>query len=247
MNPILILNLLLNTASAEPSSICDSTHFKVGIDVGHSSEKSGARSASGLKEYDFNLKLANVLLNQLHGLGYKNAFIIDQKGKSLGLGRRVRLAEKKGATILLSVHHDSVQPQFLKKWMVNGQEERMTREFSGFSLFVSARSGDYKNSLQLAEHIGDSLTSAGFSPSPHHAEAIPGENRPFLNPELGVYRYDGLGILRRAKIPAVLFEAGVIVNPDEESKLLDSEYQRKMAQNISKGLLKFCRLKSDSD
>ena len=55
--------------------------------------------------------------------------------------------------------------------------------------------------------------AAGEKPSLYHAEPIAGENRPLLDRRLGVHRFDGLAVLKTATMPAVLVEAGVIVNP----------------------------------
>ena len=50
----------------------------------------------------------------------------------------------------------------------------------------------------------------------HHAEPIGGENRALLDARCGVYQYDDLVVLKDFRSPAVLFEAAVVVNSDEE-------------------------------
>ena len=86
------------------------------------------------------------------------------------------------------------------------------REFAGFSIFVSQRNPRYEESLRCAKAIGEALVAAGEKPSLYHAEPIAGENRPLLDRRLGVHRFDGLAVLKTATMPAVLVEAGVIVN-----------------------------------
>ena len=44
--------------------------------------------------------------------------------------------------------------------------------------------------------------------------------RPLLNKETGVYRYDELIVLRKTRMAAVLLEAGSIINRDEELKMV---------------------------
>ena len=46
---------------------------------------------------------------------------------------------------------------------------------------------------------------------------------PLLNKETGVYSYDQLIVLRKTRMPAVLLEAGSIINRDEELKMDSAE------------------------
>ncbi len=50
-----------------------------------------------------------------------------------------------------------------------------------------------------------------------------------------------LMVLRAGNAPAVLVECGFISNPDEEAKLRDSRYQKKLAKAIADGLEAYCR------
>ena len=51
-----------------------------------------------------------------------------------------------------------------------------------------------------------------------------------------VHYYDNLVVLYRTTLPAVLFEAGVIKNRDEELMLLDADRQARMADGIATGI-----------
>lgn len=50
---------------------------------------------------------------------------------------------------------------------------------------------------------------------------------------------EGILLLKETKIPAVIVECGFLSNPEEEKLLQDEEYQEKMAQAITEGILKF--------
>ncbi|MGB6009633.1 N-acetylmuramoyl-L-alanine amidase family protein, partial [Castellaniella sp.] len=131
------------------------------------------------------------------------------------------------ADLLISIHHDSVQAKYLRA----GRQA----EFAGYSIFVSALNPRPAQSLQCARRIGERLRAAGEHPSGYHAEPIEGENRPFVDRRLGIHRYDGLAVLRTAPMPAILIEAGVIINPREETRLGQPGTITRLARAIARG------------
>jgi len=76
----------------------------------------------------------------------------------------------------------------------------------------------------------------GFTPSLYHADRQYGENRPFADKDNGVHYFDNLAIVRRSQVPAVLFEAGVIVNRDEELRMRDPTVRAKIANAVADGV-----------
>ena len=64
-----------------------------------------------------------------------------------------------------------------------------------------------------------------------------GENRPFADELNGVHYYDNLTVARSAAMPALLVEAGVIVNPADEARLRDPLLRARMARAIASGVL----------
>lgn len=61
-----------------------------------------------------------------------------------------------------------------------------------------------------------------------------------LDPKIGLYRFDDLVVLRSATMPAVLLEAGVIVNRQEELRLQDPVLMRRMADAIASSVQRYC-------
>jgi N-acetylmuramoyl-L-alanine amidase len=55
-----------------------------------------------------------------------------------------------------------------------------------------------------------------------------------------VYRYEDLVVLRNTRAPAVLLEAGVIVNRDEEALLSSASYQALVSEAVAAAILAFC-------
>jgi N-acetylmuramoyl-L-alanine amidase len=82
------------------------------------------------------------------------------------------------ARLLVSIHHDSVQPHYLETWEFEGEDRHYSDRFSGYALFVSRDNLFPAESLRCASTIGAALQARGYPPSYYHAEPIPGENRP---------------------------------------------------------------------
>jgi N-acetylmuramoyl-L-alanine amidase len=80
------------------------------------------------------------------------------------------------------------------------------------------------------------MRRAGFTASRYHADPIVGENRPFADEENGVHYFDNLAVLKTAGIPALLFEAGVLVNRDEELRMRDPAVREKIVKAIVGGI-----------
>ena len=61
-----------------------------------------------------------------------------------------------------------------------------------------------------------------------------------VDEEAGVYRYDHLIVLHSAHMPAVLLEAGSIVNRQEELELTTPERRLIVAEAVSAAVEEFC-------
>ena len=206
----------------------------VAVDVGHSLAKPGAISARGRAEFEFNLDLARDIAAALDqaGLGVR---LIGADGKMEHLSDRTRAAS--GTDFFLAVHHDSTQPHFLEDWEYGGESRKFAGErFAGFSLFVSRLDPRLEQSLACASAIGAELLKAGFARSLYHADPVEREFKSFADRANGVHYYDNLVVLKTAFSPAVLFEAGVILNRDEELRMMDPAVRRAIAGGIADGL-----------
>ena len=192
------------------------------VDVGHSAQAPGARSAYGRPEYGFNAQLARLLVPALRDRG------MDARLREGHATLTERTAGTAGADLFVSVHHDSIQ----QAWIDQGRQA----EFSGFSVFVSNKNPAMEKSLACARWVGRALVAAGERPSLYHATPIPGENRPFLDKPHGVHRYDNLVVLKTSRAPAILVEAGVIVNPHEDRRLGEPATAQRLAAAMADGI-----------
>jgi len=210
------------------------------IDIGHTPEKPGATSARGAPEHAFNRRFAIELRQALAEQTRYRVELAYGGRQDLDVHRRAKIIEGLTSGVLLSIHHDSVQPKYLQSWDHDGGKQRYSDRFSGFSLFVSGLAPAFIESAALGQTIGQQLVDAGFAPSLHHAEPIPGERRPLINAGIGLYRYDALAVLRYARVPAVLIELGIIVNRRDEERLGDAAYRKRLQGAIVAAMRRFC-------
>jgi N-acetylmuramoyl-L-alanine amidase len=196
---------------------------EVAVDVGHYAAEPGVISASGRAEFEYNRDLALDVKAELERAGLQ-VRLIGERGDYAVLHHRTR--DARGADLLVSIHHDSVKERLLPE----------ADKFSGFSLFVSKLNPKAEQSLACASAIGARLRGAGFTPSRYHADPVLGESRPFADEANGVHYYDNLAVARSAPMAAVLVEAGVIVNREEDRTMLDPEVRRRIAAAVAGGV-----------
>ncbi len=218
--PVAVLSLCFAVSTA-----VGATAKEVALDVGHFLEKPGVISVTGVPEFEYNKSLALKVRESLEAAGLR-VRMIGERGDFADLYERTKAA--RGADLFVSIHHDSVQEQYLP----------VADRFAGFSLFVSRDNPQVARSRECASAIGAQLLKAGFTRSLYHADAVLGESRPFADEANGVHYFDNLAVARSATMPALLFEAGVLVNKAEEARLARPETQAVMASAIAQGVVR---------
>jgi hypothetical protein len=77
--------------------------------------------------------------------------------------------------------------------------------------------------------------------SPHHAADVPGEQHALLDAGRGIYQYDRLIVLNSTNSPAVLFEAGIIVNRADELLLASDDRRKVVSDALADAVLEYCK------
>jgi N-acetylmuramoyl-L-alanine amidase len=233
-----------NLSALKPaSSICDRSKFRIVLDVGHTAESEGATSARNVPEFDFNLRLAQRIEEKLKAEGFAEVRLLVTEGKAKpSLFKRVAKANDLNADFFLSIHHDSVPDKLLEDWEFEGKKSHFSDRFSGYSVFVSRNNPDFKTSLAFAELLAKEMKAQGLQYAQQYTQAIMGRyQHPLLNKETGVYSYDQLVVLRTTRMPAVLLEAGSIINRDEELKMESPERQDIVSGAVVAAAKEFCQ------
>jgi N-acetylmuramoyl-L-alanine amidase len=221
---------------------CEPERFKIALDVGHTVENQGATSARGVREYVFNLRLAKDMEKALKDAGFRQTHLFITPGATKAqLFKRVARANALGVDLFVSIHHNDVQERYKeRKWEHEGESRPYSDQFSGHSLFVSRENPRFADSLAFGRLLGIALKEQGLVYTGHHLEDVPGERRQLLDPDAGVFRYDRLVVLMYTKVPALLLEAGIIVNRAEELLLDTPEHRGRIAQAMLAGVSRFC-------
>lgn len=195
------------------------------LDAGHTNQRGGAMSATGIAEHLYNLALTDAIAERLTQNGVR---ILRTGNSAADVSLLSRVRDTGRAKLFISIHHDSMQ----QSWLNEGRQNRL----KGYAIFVSKKNPFWQQSLSCADHLGDDLQQAGERPSLYHATPIKGENRPLLDRGRGIHQFDDLIVLKNAKSPAVLVEAGVIVNPKEAVRLRESVTVNHLADAVATGI-----------
>ena len=230
------------TQHAGNSGSCARSTFRVLIDVGHTATSPGADSARGVPEYEFNLELADVIAQSLHEAGFdKTVRLVTGGSRLTSLFHRVESANNLHGDLFISVHHDSVPDNLKETWQYEGKKHSYSDRFSGYAIFVSNDNADRADSLAFGHSLGQELQKHGLRYTPHYTLPLMGRIcHELIDEEAGVYRYDHLIVLHSAHMPAVLLEAGSIINRQEELELATPERRLIVAEAVTAAVEEFC-------
>jgi N-acetylmuramoyl-L-alanine amidase len=230
---------------AQPSR-CDRSQFRVILDVGHTAEALGAISARNVPEYFFNYRLAAQLERTLIEDGFSRTVLLVTRGPARpSLFDRVARANALSANLLVSIHHDSVPDRLLENWEFEGKKSQFSDRFSGHSIFVSYENRHLNQSLLFGRLLGKELKDRGLQYARQYTQPIMGRyRRKLVAPDVGVYRYDQLIVLKDTRIPAVLLEAGSIINREEELQMNSAERLDLISASLRAAIEMFCNRRS---
>jgi N-acetylmuramoyl-L-alanine amidase len=226
----------------KPSKVaCQPAKFRIALDVGHTAESEGATSSRNVPEFAFNLRLAQRIEEKLKAAFPETRLIVTEGRARPSLFTRVATASRLHANLLLSIHHDSVPNKFLEDWDFDGKKSHFSDRFSGYSVWVSHDNPQFRTSLSFAELIGKQMKAQGLQYAQQYTQAVMGHyQHPLLDKDDGVYSYDELIVLRKSQMPAVLLEAGSIINRDEELKMNSPERQDVISNAVVAAAKDFC-------
>ena len=215
----------------------------IAIDAGHGGQDPGAVGPTGKREKDVTLAMARELARQINATPGMKAYLVRDGDFFIPLPQRARKARANKADMFVSIHADAAENKSARgssvyvlslkgassqraRWLANKENSsdlvggvRLQQVDNTLSsvLLDLAQSGHMKASEDAANHVLDGLKRVGNNHKPNIERA-------------------NFAVLRTSDMPAMLVETAFISNADEERRLVDPAYQRKVASAVLDGV-----------
>ncbi|MEO8365964.1 MAG: N-acetylmuramoyl-L-alanine amidase [Pseudoxanthomonas sp.] len=215
----------------------------IAIDAGHGGQDPGAQGPTGKREKDVVLAVARELARQVNATPGMKAYLVRDGDYFIPLPQRARKARANKADMFVSIHADAAENRSARgssvyvlslkgassqraRWLadkensadlVGGVRLQQVDNTLSSVLLDLAQSGHMKASEDAANHVLDGLKRVGNNHKPNIERA-------------------NFAVLRTSDMPAMLVETAFISNADEERRLIDPAYQRKVAGAVLDGV-----------
>lgn len=215
----------------------------IAIDAGHGGEDPGARGPSGTHEKDVVLSISrklHELINRQRGM---RAVMIREDDYYIRLRERIDKARQHKADLFISIHADAFHDPrvrgssvyVLSKKGASSEAARWLAEQENASDLIGGVSLVDKEDT-LASVLLDLSQTASMEASIDVADRVLGGLKSLGKVHKRRVQAAGFAVLKSPDIPSILIETAYISNPTEEKRLLDSDYQYRLAGAILKGL-----------
>ncbi len=220
----------------------------IAIDAGHGGQDSGAIGKLGAKEKDVVLAIAKCLEKLVNNEPRMEAVLTRDKDEFITLRQRIKLAHNSGADMFISIHADAFHNQHTRGASVYVLSE------SGASSEAVQLLADKENAADLAGGISledkddllasvllDLSQTASLEVSIKVANNVLSSLRRIGSVHKGYVESAAFAVLKSPDIPSLLVETAFISNPYEESKLISTSHQDKLAHAILDGIRSYLR------
>lgn len=186
------------------------------IDAGHGTPDEGAQNSDGLTEAKINLNIALKLQNLLESSG-ATVILTRSNDNAIYDANADSIAEKKVSDIKnrVKIGNSSSADIFVSIHLNKIPQE----QYWGWQTFY--REGD-ESSKNLATYIQNNINKVISNDN----ERVP-------------LKIDNIYIMKNVEIPIALVECGFLSNKKETSKLVQDEYQDKLAWGIYNGIMDY--------
>ncbi|MBU0618356.1 MAG: N-acetylmuramoyl-L-alanine amidase [Planctomycetes bacterium] len=189
---------------------------RICLDPGHGGDahkRAFKRGPTGVREAEFNLRVANYLRALLTEAGAE-VLLTREEDVDLSLAERAAIANEWGADLFISLHHNAI-----------GGKPQVNRTTVWYHNDVDYRPSNLDLARYLCYGLYDSIALPQITGIPLHSDQLMYES--------------GFGILRHADVTAALTESSFFTNPEEEQRLRDPEYNLLEAHGLFIALAKY--------
>jgi N-acetylmuramoyl-L-alanine amidase len=218
----------------------------VAIDAGHGGEDPGARGRGGTYEKHVTLAIARKLKERIDKEKNMRAFLIRDDDYYIPLHMRVAKAQKVRADLLVSIHADAFVRPHARGSSVFALSERGATSAAAGWLAKQENDADMIGGVNLEGKdkylkmtLADLSLSAQISDSLKLARAVLSELGGINTLHKQDVEQAGFAVLKAPDIPSILVETAFISNPEEERKLRNDAYQKKMAEAVFTGIKRY--------
>jgi N-acetylmuramoyl-L-alanine amidase len=203
------------------------------IDAGHGGKDPGSSGANGV-EKDINLAAALTLADQLGKTGRYKVVLTRSTDVYIPLEDRVRVAQRAGADLFISLHSDSGPEPDLKGASVYTLSDKGTQRSARFVtqdnwLMKASLSGDQG----VRDILFDLTQRATRNRSAIFAQTLVSNierSAPMLRHS---HRDAGFMVLLAPDVPAVLLEMGFVSTPEDEARLRDPAARARLMASVA--------------
>ncbi len=218
----------------------------IAIDAGHGGHDPGARGARGSWEKHITLAMARELARQINAEPGLRAVMIRDSDVFIPLERRYQLAREAQADLFISIHADAFHRPTASGSSVFVLSQRGASSEAARWLADQENSADLVGGVSLDDRddtlaavlldLSQSATMRASEDAATHVLAA-------LKSVGKTHKHDveraNFVVLRSPDVPSMLVETAFISNPEEEARLNDPDYRRRMSTAIVGGIRTF--------
>lgn len=229
--------------AAVPVTLQGERKLVIAIDAGHGGRDPGAIGSRGTYEKTVTLQVARALAEEVDRHPGMRAVLIRDSDVFIPLGERYRKAREAQADLFISVHADAAHNRaangasvfVLSTRGASSEAARFLADRENNSDLVGGVSLDDKD-RNLAAVLLDLSQSATLRVSDEAANQVLEALRSVGKTRKPQVERANFWVLRSPDVPSMLIETGFITNAEDERKLNDPAFRRRLAQAITRGV-----------
>ncbi|RLL52241.1 N-acetylmuramoyl-L-alanine amidase [Mariprofundus sp. EBB-1] len=222
----------------------------IAVDAGHGGEDPGATGPHKVREKDITLAVAKKLAKKINAHPGMKAILIREGDYFVALQKRVALARKMRADLMISIHADAINIRSVKGASVYTLSEKgATPDRAARALAAKENAADDVGGVAFEQIndplvnliLGDMLRRASLNSSQLLAEEVLMRLKKVGPVKYTEPKHARFYVLKAMEIPSVLVELDFISNPAREKKLKSARHQNDLASALFDASVGFFR------